>query len=218
MSLFEIDSIQKRLGERLILSDISLKVESGDIVGVFGRNGVGKSTLMQILFGTVEAENKFLRIDGKVVEFPYTTKNNINYLPQFDFVPKHLTVREAIRLIITKRNQSALLQDESIQNYLEVKVSNLSQGIKRLILIKIFLFQDTKFTLLDEPYAGLSPIVCEQINRDIVTASTRKGIIITDHNYNYLLEVANRILYLKQGKLIELTDKAALNALGYLPS
>jgi lipopolysaccharide export system ATP-binding protein len=99
-SILEIDSVLKSFGVRQILTDVYINLQTGNILGIFGRNGTGKSTLLKIIFGTQSAERKFIRIDGVVINRPYIITNNIGFLPQNEFVPKHLKLFQAVNLFI----------------------------------------------------------------------------------------------------------------------
>ena len=90
----EIDSILKSFGERTILADVYLKCCRGDIIALFGRNGTGKSTLLNIIFGTLKADRKFIRIDGKVIKGPAFRSGLLAYLPQHPSFPSHLKVSQ----------------------------------------------------------------------------------------------------------------------------
>lgn len=212
----EIDSINKSYKENIILSDIYLKCETNDIVGIFGRNGSGKSTLLKIIYGTLDAENKFVKLNNKVEEFPYKVNNGISYLPQENFIPEYFTVRKAICLSIDKSSLSEFFNDEMINKIIDNKIATLSGGELKYLHLKIILYNDSKFCLLDEPYNGISPIMIAEINRIIVAQSKKKGIIITDHNYNNLLEIVTKIYIIKDRTGYLLKDKNELIKYGYL--
>ena len=94
----EVDSVIMRYGEHTVLSDVYLKCSVGDIVGIFGRNGSGKTTLFNIIYGTCKAENSFVRIDGQVMEKGAFRCGKVGYLPQNDFFPEHLRIKEIWRM------------------------------------------------------------------------------------------------------------------------
>lgn len=212
----EIDSINKSYNENIILSDIYLKCETNDIVGIFGRNGSGKSTLLKIIYGTLKAENKFIKLNNKAEEFPYKVKNGISSLPQENFIPEYFTVRKAISLSISKSKLSEFYNDEMISKVIDNKIATLSGGELKYLHLKIVLFNDSKFCLLDEPYNGISPIMIAKINKIIVEQSKQKGIIITDHNYNNMLEIITKIYLIKDRTGYLLKDKKELIKYGYL--
>lgn len=214
--LLEVDSINKCFGDKTLLSDIYLKCNIGDIIGIFGRNGSGKSTLLKIIYGTASAENKFIRLNNNVLTHPYKIQNGISFLPQNNFIPNYFTVKKAIDLTIKQNNLKEIYECKIINQIINSKIGNLSGGELKYLQIKLILFNDAKFCLLDEPYSGVSPIMCELINKLIIEQSKNKGIIITDHNYQFLLQIANKIYLLKQGVGKFLNNKEELVRYEYL--
>ena len=215
-NVLEIDSVRKLYDKKVILSDIYLKCETGDIIGILGRNGTGKSTLLKIIFGVLNAENKFIRINQQVRKRAYKYKNEIVYLPQENFIPKNFSVSKAIRLFVDKNRIIEFESDEFIQKIYTKKVSQLSDGEQRYLEILLCLCNNAKFSLLDEPYNGLSPILAKKINVLILRYSTEKGIILTDHNYRNVLDVENQLYLIKDCATKKLNNKEELVKYGYL--
>ena len=216
-SLLEIDSVIKSYDDRPVLTDIYLKCETGDIIGMFGRNGSGKSTLLKILFGILAAERKFIRIDGKVFDCPYKTKNELCFLPQHDFLPKYMKVAKAVELYLGKDAVETFFADNILKKLNNNKVSELSGGELRYLEIKLLLKTESKFILLDEPFNGVSPLLVEYIRGLIVESSKTKGIILTDHDYKNVLDVANRYCLIYDGGIKTVTSKEGLIRWGYIP-
>jgi ABC-type lipopolysaccharide export system ATPase subunit len=214
----EIDSVNKSYEGKQILSDIYLNCEIGDIIGVFGKNGSGKSTLLKIIFGTLNADNKFIRLNNKVLSKSFKEENGISYLPQDNFIPNSFLVSKVISLLVIKSKLVDFWEDSIIRKIINNKIGNLSGGELKYLQIKLLLFNESKFCLLDEPYSGVSPIMAESINEQIILQSKKKGIIITDHNYLYLLEIATRIYLIDKGYGRFLKDKDELIKFGYLNS
>jgi ABC-type multidrug transport system ATPase subunit len=214
--LLEVDSITKAFGEKKIISDVFLKCKIGEIIGVFGRNGSGKSTLLKIIYGTLIAENKFIRLNNNVITQAYKIENGISYLPQNNFIPYNFSVKKVIALTIKKSRIEEFYEDPMINKIKNLITRELSGGELKYLQIKLILFNDAKFCLLDEPYSGVSPIVAELINKQIVEHSKEKGIIITDHNYLYIIEIATKIYHLKNGVGKFLNNKEELIEYGYL--
>lgn len=214
--LLEVDSIIKRYNNELVVSDAYVKCETGNIIGLLGRNGSGKSTLLQIIFGIVEAETKFIRIDGIVKQHVNQLMKDISYLPQHNFIPENFSVRKAINLSIEKLKRNVFYEDNLIETVLDNKIGQLSGGELRYLEIKLILSNPSKFVLLDEPYNGLSPIMIEKVNDLIIENSKSKGIIITDHNYENVILVSNQLILMKSGKTYHLKDKNELIEKGYL--
>lgn len=212
----EVDSVQKSFDNKTILSDVYLKCETNDIIGILGRNGSGKSTLLKIIFGIEKADFKFVRIDGVVKNKTSDLFKQISYLSQDNFIPNHLTVKKAISLTIEANKIDDFKEDEMIQSLIDKKVKQLSGGELRYLEIKLILFNYSKFVLLDEPYNGLSPLMIEKVNVLLQKNSKRKGIVITDHNYENIISVSTKLILIKEGKTHHLKDKSELIEKGYL--
>ncbi len=216
VNYLEVDSVQKRFEEKVVLSDVYLQCKTGEIIGLLGRNGSGKSTLLKIIFGIVTADNKFVRIDGVVKQYTNELLNEISYLPQNNFIPNHFTVKKAIRLSVDKSNVADFCDDDLISKLLNSKIHQLSGGELRYLEIKLMLSKPTKFVLLDEPYNGLSPLMIDKINDLIRDNSASKGIVITDHNYENVIKISTRLVLMKEGKSHHLNDRKELIEKGYL--
>lgn len=214
--LLEVDSVIKRYDDKLIVSDVYLRCEIGNIIGLLGRNGSGKSTLMKIIFGVVHAETKFIRIDGKVKNKVSQLMNEVSYLSQDNFIPQNLTVKKAIDLSIEKSVRIDFYLDDMISPVLNNKICQLSGGELRYLEIKLILSKSSNFILLDEPYNGLSPIMIEKVNDLIIENSKNKGIIITDHSYENVIKISTKLILIKEGKTHHLKDKKELIEKGYL--
>jgi len=210
--LMEIDSIRKHYGDRQILSDIYLKLKTGDICALMGRNGSGKSTLLKIIFGSLHADSKFIRINDEVLQKPYKRSEYIAYLPSFHFLPSDLKVGKVLKMY----HISEELFDETVFKLMDKRISSLSSGEQRYIELFLILNKESHFILLDEPFNFLSPLMGEHVEKMILQKSKYSGIIIADHQYRNVLKVANRILLLKDGYLQELDSTEELKTKGYL--
>jgi len=215
-STLEIDSVIKSFGDKQLLTDIYLKCETDNIIGIFGSNGAGKSTLFKILFGTMSAERKFIRIDSKVYDCTYKVKNGICFLPQHNFLPNHLKVEKAVSLYIGKKTIDNFFYDEVITSFRKSKVFSLSGGELRYLEIKLLLSTGAKFVVLDEPFNGISPILIESIKKMIIEKSSTKGIILTDHDYRNVLAVANQYYIIYDGGIRKIKDKRELVVWEYI--
>jgi ABC-type multidrug transport system ATPase subunit len=216
--ILEVDSVHKYFGNKLVVSDVYLRCETNSIIGLLGRNGSGKSTLLKIIFGIVSAENKCIRIDGVVKVKTSEVLKEISYLHQEQFIPNYLLVRKAISLSIDSLVLKEFLDDYQIQSILNKKTAHLSSGELRYLEIKLVLFNSSKFVLLDEPFNGLSPLMVEKVIQLIRDNSHKKGIIITDHNYENVMGIATQLLLMKDGKIHQIKDKMDLVDKGYLNS
>ena len=214
--ILEVDGIQKRFDERVILSDIYLKCETSEIIGLLGRNGSGKSTLLKIIVGLASAPNKCIRINGVSKNKATDLFNEISYLHQDQFIPNHLSVKKVISLSIDTKEIESFCNDGFIKSMISKKINHLSSGELRYLEIKIVLYNSSKFVLLDEPYNGLSPVMVDVVNELIKAKSEKKGIIITDHNYQNVIRISTRLVLIKDGKMHTINEKKDLVEKGYL--
>lgn len=216
MSKIFIDSITKSYNNKVILSDIFISCEKGEIKGLIGRNGSGKSTLLKIVFGTEKAESKFVRVGNKVIKNISDGRNLINYLPQDNFLPNNISIKSLINLFLEKENRKIVLENEYVKPLLNKKNQDLSGGERRIIEILLIIHSNAEFILLDEPFNGVSPIVRDYIIEYIKKMKSSKGYIITDHDYENVINLADSIVYLQSGFLKEIKDKIELVELGYI--
>lgn len=216
MHTLEADGIQLAFGERRILSGIYLKAETGSITGLLGRNGSGKSSLLQIIYGTLPAE-KSIRFNQCSYPAAYTQPALLRYLPQFHFIPASLTLQRVFR-------DYGLDFDSFLYWFPELKavyktvVGNLSGGSRRLLELYTLIKADTQFVLLDEPFTHISPVQIERIRELLLTEKERKGFILTDHIYQHVLDISDSLYVLANGRTIAVQNQGGLEALGYVLS
>lgn len=213
----EVDSIRKSFGDKQVLTDIALTCQPGDIIGLLGRNGTGKSTLLKIIFGSLFTDHKFIRINDKILNQPFKSKSKIAFLPQENFLPKNITVKKAIDIYSRGGDQKGFLDDEVLSKVTGTKIGNLSGGESRYLEVKLLLNLDSIYVLLDEPFNGISPLHVELIKSMILNKASQKGIILTDHDYRNVLDVANKIYLLFDGGLKSVKSRQDLIDWGYVP-
>lgn len=216
MSKLHIDSVTKSYNNKVILSDIFISCKKGEIKGLIGKNGSGKSTLLKIIFGTEKADFKFVRIGNKIIKNISDGRNLINYLPQDNFLPNNISIKSLINLFLNKENRKILLENEHIKRCLNKTNQDLSSGERRIIEILLIIHSNADFILLDEPFNGVSPVLKEYIISYIRKLKLSKGYVITDHDYENVINLADSLLYLQNGFLKEIKDKSELIELGYL--
>lgn len=133
MSILHADSISKSFGEKKILQGIYLGCETGKIVGILGRNGTGKSSLLKIIFGTMKGDTQFIKIDEKILQNQMDRKGRIAYLPQHFFLPKSIKIEKLIPLFCDKENTEKLFEQDLIKPFLNETSKNLSGGEKKIV-------------------------------------------------------------------------------------
>ena len=216
-SSLEVDSIRKSYGNNQVLTDIALKCQPGDIIGLLGRNGTGKTTLLKIIFGTLFTDYKFIRINDEILNQPFKSRNKIAYLPQDNFLPKNITVNKIVEICSDHFDPRLFVDDEVLSKVTGTKICNLSGGESRYLEVKLLLNLDSVFVLLDEPFNGISPLHVNLIKTMILKNSSQKGFILTDHDYRNVLDVANRFYLLYDGGLRSIKTYKDLIDWGYVP-
>ena len=215
----EVDSIIHHNGHRQLLSDIYIKCLIGEIVGLLGRNGCGKTTLLKIIFGTMPTPDKHIRINGNVYTEPYKDKNLLAYLPQHDFLPATIKLDKIIDLYHTEpEKRETIKQDERIQKHLTKYAGELSKGELRYFELMLLLQKDVKFLLLDEPFSGIAPLYVAYVEELLQPHLGTKGFIITDHDYQSVLRVSDRLILLSDGYCRPINHKEELYQWGYIPA
>ena len=211
------ESIRLSFGKREIIRDATLRVAEGEIVGLLGRNGVGKSCLYRILLGELRAEYATITVDGAYCRRPFAVSGLINYLPQQSVHPRDVRISTILSLYgTTLAEVRQHLPDLRIDT--ANRFGSLSGGEGRLLELYLILLMPTRFTLLDEPFTGLSPLATELATHLITELGARKGILISDHQYRHLLTMTDRNYLLANLYLQPFRTEEELPALGYLPS
>ena len=217
MDILEIDSVELSFKNRRVLQNVYLKLSTGQVTAILGRNGCGKSCLLQVLFGTLEAQNKSVRWNGQYLPSPYKKTGVIRYLPQQPFTPDALKIQDAFRLYQSDFEQF-LSHCPDLKRYHKTPFGLLSGGERRLIETALVLFSKTQFVLLDEPFLFLSPIYATILHQMIAQQRPHKGILLTDHLYVEVLKIANQTYLLQNGATTLLKNpKQELITHGYLP-
>lgn len=218
--LLEIDSARMEVngGDRRILEHAYLQVRSGEVVALLGRNGSGKSTLLQMLYGTRRGTSRHVRFDGQPIEKAFEEPKAVRYLPQFNFVPGHLSVRRVFAdYQVDPSSFAADFPDLAYAT--NTRIHRLSGGERRLIEVYLIVRSAAAICLLDEPFSQLMPLHVTKLKSLIrdETKSGAKGFVITDHLYRDLLPISDRICLLQEGYVSEVSSSdKELAALGYI--
>ncbi|MGC5744138.1 ATP-binding cassette domain-containing protein [Chryseobacterium sp. NFX27] len=218
MSRLHIDSVTKSFGGRKILQDIYLSCETGKTTGILGPSGSGKSTLLEIIFGTIKGDTQFVKLNDTILKNQSDRKNKIAYLPQrSSFLPKECKIRKLIPLFCTRENTEKLYDLKMIQPFLNKTSRNLSGGEKKIVETLIITYSDSEFVILDEPFSGVFPKAVDEMEIIIKSQTPNKGIIISDHNYMSILNMADDTYLLSDTYLRKVKDLKELQQFNYLP-
>jgi ABC-type lipopolysaccharide export system ATPase subunit len=211
----EADGIQLDFGLRRILSDVYLKCETGKITGLLGRNGQGKTCLMNIILGTLSSSISSIRFDSSVIRNANKRPDLLLYLPQFNFIPKELTVK---KVLDDFRLPVADLENRfpEFKSRYDLRVNQLSGGQWRTLELYIVVKTPSLFAMLDEPFTHLNPIQIENIKAFLLEEKANKGFLITDHMYTHLLDISDTVYLLKDGRTHLTKTVEDLEDLGYV--
>ena len=215
MDYLSASNLFKSYKNRPVVSNLSIKVKRGEIVGLLGPNGAGKTTTFYIVVGLVPPDqgNIFLGNED-VTNLPMhlRAQKGISYLPQEPSVFRKLTVEENVIAVMQtmglsnfdgKKKARALLRELNILHIKNAKAYVLSGGERRRVEISRALATSPKFILLDEPFAGIDPIAIADIKSIISHLKSKNiGILITDHNAREMLSIVDRTYIINSGNII----------------
>ena len=220
-SKLTVQGLQKTYGRRTVVSDVSIDVSSGEVVGLLGPNGAGKTTSFYMIVGLVPAEKGTIELDGQdLTRLPIHKRAQLglSYLPQEASVFRKLTVEENIKAVlelqrdddgkplskdVINRRLDDLLDDLQIAFLRENPALSLSGGERRRVEIARALATNPRFILLDEPFAGIDPIAVIEIQRIVRFLKDRGiGVLITDHNVRETLGICDRAYIVNEGKIL----------------
>ncbi len=216
MSVLRALNLAKSYKSRLILKDLSLEVESGEVVGLLGPNGAGKTTAFYMIVGLTRCEHGEIYLDNRNIgRLPMHRRAQLGlgYLPQEPSVFRRMSVESNIMAILETRpgldeaQRSArleeLLEELHIGHVRESLGMSLSGGERRRVEIARALAADPRFILLDEPFAGVDPLSVADIQRIIKHLSDKGiGVLITDHNVRETLGICERAYIVSQGTVL----------------
>jgi lipopolysaccharide export system ATP-binding protein len=217
MSVLRAESLGKEYRRRRVVSNLSLEVHSGEVVGLLGPNGAGKTTAFYMIVGLVPCDEGRIWLDDReVTGLPMyrRARLGLGYLPQEASVFRKLTVEDNIRAILEFRDDldddvereaalESLLEELHIGHIRSNIGMSLSGGERRRVEIARALAAEPRFILLDEPFAGVDPISVDDIQRIIRHLSSRDiGVLITDHNVRETLGICGRAYIVSSGSVI----------------
>ena len=224
MSLLRLDGVSVRYGKSQALTEVSLRVEAGEIVTLIGANGAGKSTLMRAIMRLVPLHAGTIEYDGRRLDSLRThsiAQMGIAYVPEGRGVLRELSVRENLVLGTFADRDRAELRDKlgavmtrfpALAERLQNLAGNLSGGQQQMLVIGRALMANPKLLLLDEPSLGLAPLIAEEIFR-IVAELAKAGVtvLLVEQNANAALKLANRAYVLETGRIVLAGDDLRSN-------
>ena len=212
--------LQKTYGKRTVVSNVSLDVSSGEVVGLLGPNGAGKTTSFYMIVGLVPADDGVIELDGvDLTRLPIHKRASmgLSYLPQEASVFRKLNVEDNIRAVLelqkkdgkplpkdeVEQKLDSLLAELQIEKLRTNSALSLSGGERRRVEIARVFATDPRFILLDEPFAGIDPIAVIEIQRIVRFLKDRGiGVLITDHNVRETLGICDHAYIINQGTVL----------------
>jgi len=206
--------LSKSYGAKRVLHDLSFGVSPGDVIGVLGKNGAGKTTSFNMIVGLVRPTSGEIYLNGEnIAQMPMyrRARRGIGYLPQEESIFRKLSVEDNLMAILEtlhmtnegrKQKLEALLNEFGLQHVRKSKAYMLSGGEKRRLSIARCLSTDPAIVLLDEPFSGVDPLAVSSI-QDIIISIRNRGVavLITDHNVRETLSVVDRAYLICDGKV-----------------
>lgn len=214
--LLRAENLYKKYKSRLVVNNVSVQVQQGEIVGLLGPNGAGKTTTFYMVVGLIKPNAGKIFLDQEeITELPMykRARKGVGYLAQEASVFRKLTVEENLMAVLEmsdltkaeqKERMESLLEEFSLTHVRKNLGIVLSGGERRRTEIARALAVDPSFILLDEPFAGVDPIAVEEIQTIVSKLKNRNiGILITDHNVDETLSITDRAYLLFEGKILK---------------
>ncbi|MES1997871.1 MAG: LPS export ABC transporter ATP-binding protein [Pseudomonadota bacterium] len=215
MSVLKAEHLKKAYKSRVVVKDVSLEVNSGEVVGLLGPNGAGKTTCFYMIVGLVQLDGGQIHLDQTSLgDMPIHQRAalGLSYLPQEASIFRKLTVAENVRAILELKDYNAadidthldnLLEDLHVAHLRDAPAISLSGGERRRVEIARALAMNPRFILLDEPFAGIDPIAVLDIQKLIRFLTERDiGVLITDHNVRETLGICDRAYIINDGTVM----------------
>ena len=216
-SILTLEKISLKFGRKIILDNLNLKLNNGQILGLLGPNGVGKSTIFNLITGLLSPDFGSITINSKIVNkypiYKRTLKFKIGFVPQYGGFFHELTVYENLKAIAEITLKEANIREEKINSLIskfeldamrDIKAKFLSGGQKKKLVIAIALIADPKILLLDEPFAALDLMTIKALQEIIVNlqGNSNISVILCDHQARDLLACVDTAAIIHNGKVV----------------
>jgi lipopolysaccharide export system ATP-binding protein len=215
MSLLEAKNLIKSYGSRVVVKNVNVRVDSGEIIGLLGRNGAGKTTIFQMIVGLVKPDSGHIFLDDQEISRAPTNKRamaGLTYLPQENSVFLKASVENNLRLALELQPYSKeerkkiirdLLEEFGLLPLAEQPAYSLSGGERRRLEICRALVLKPKFLLLDEPFTGIDPLTILELQKILVRLKNKDiGVLLSDHNVRDTFKIASRAYIIDEGEIL----------------
>lgn len=210
--MIEVKGISKQYGNKVAISDVSFTVENGQILGLLGRNGAGKSTTMNIITGYISCDSGEVKIDGyDILKQPEQAKSRLGYLPEIPPVYPEMTVTEylkfACKLMRVPKKEidsqvEEILKMVGIDNVAQRLIGNLSKGYRQRVGLAKALCGNPDTIILDEPTVGLDPKQIVEIRQTIKELGKTHTIVISSHLLSEIADICTHVVIIHNGRVV----------------
>ena len=213
--MIKAKSLKRVVDSKVLFNNIDLELPSNQITGLLGANGAGKTSLFRAIAGLSSIDSGELAFfDKDLVDMTLEERAaaGLSYVPQENSLFEELTLLENLNAVIELKfgyttdkkikEIESLVKKMNLFEKRDIKAKNLSGGEKRKTEILRAILLESKFILLDEPFAGVDPISVEEINKILKDLKKRVGIFISDHNFRDVINVCDLIILLNQGEVL----------------
>ena len=209
MSIF-IQNINKSYGNQKALSDVSLEIEKGEIVGFLGTNGAGKSTLMKIISSYISQDSGTVKVcKFNTVEQENESKKRIGYLPENNPLYKEMYIKEYLNFVASiykiedkKQRIKQMIQKVGLQSEQHKTIGELSKGYQQRVGLVAALLHNPEVLILDEPSTGLDPNQLEEVRKLIKEVGKDKTVLLSTHILQEVEKMCNRVVIINKGKIV----------------
>ena len=218
--MIEVKNVTKKYGSFTAVNQINFKIEEGEIVGLLGANGAGKSTTMNMITGFIEPTEGEIIIDGyDILKKAKKAKKQIGYMPENVPLYYDLTVKEFIKYMADVKRVPKKEKKENIEevieqtNLVDVKnklIRNLSRGYKQRVSLAGALVGNPKILILDEPTVGLDPKQITEIREYIKALGKKHTIILSSHILSEVSQICDKVIIINHGKIIAIDTPESL--------
>ena len=210
MDVLTVEHLTKKIGNKTILEDVSLNLKRGQIIGLVGANGAGKTSLMKVILGYSNyQEGTFRIIENK------NKKSNVGALIENPGIYPFMSGYDNLKLLNETKNThdiDTIVSQLNMNDYIHNKAKTYSLGMKQKLGIAIAFLNQPQLIILDEPMNGLDPKAVRDV-RELIVKKAKEGVtfLISSHILSELVKITNSILIINKGKLITETTEEELN-------